>query len=150
MALVSLHPDLDAARLEGFLRAAFPELDVTLRVAELAPGRITVVQPIARDQLRPGGTVSGPTLMSLADTAMYLLVLAHVGLREMAVTSHLSIDFLRRPDAVSLVAEATLMKLGRRSAVGHVILRSEGDDAPVASAQVTYALPPRSAARSGG
>lgn len=134
---------LDAETLEEFLRAAFPELDVSARVSALAPGRLRLRQPIARDHLRPGDTISGPTLMTLADTAMYLLVLAHIGMEPMAVTSHLSIDFLRRASGAVALADASLLRLGRRNAVGHVLLRVEGDDAPVAAAQVTYALPPR-------
>lgn len=134
---------LDAETLEGFIRAAFPELDVSVRVAALSPGHLRLRQPIARDHLRPGDTISGPTLMTLADTAMYLLVLAHIGLEPMAVTSHLSMDFLRRASGEVVLADAALLRLGRRNAVGHVLLRVEGDDAPVAAAQVTYALPPR-------
>jgi uncharacterized protein (TIGR00369 family) len=134
---------LDAETLEGFIRAAFPELDVSVRVTALAPGHLRLRQPIARDHLRPGDTISGPTLMTLADTAMYLLVLAHIGLEPMAVTSHLSMDFLRRASGEVVLADAALLRLGRRTAVGHVLLRVEGDDAPVAAAQVTYALPPR-------
>ncbi|MFO0628439.1 MAG: PaaI family thioesterase [Polyangiales bacterium] len=134
---------LDAATLDAFLRAAFPDLDVSAEVTGLTPGRLRLRQPIARDHLRPGETLSGPTLMTLADTAMYLLVLAHIGLEPMAVTSHLSIDFLRRAQGTVALADATLLRLGRRNAVGQVLLYVEGDDAPVAAAQVTYALPPR-------
>ncbi|MEZ4393316.1 MAG: PaaI family thioesterase [Polyangiales bacterium] len=134
-------PEATPEALDRFLRQAFPELQVSVRVTGVGPGRVTLVQPFHREHLRPGDTVSGPTLMTLADTAMYLLVLAHIGFEPMAVTAHLSIDFLRRPRAADLVAEATLLKLGRSSAVGQVLLRSEGEDAPVAAAQVTYALP---------
>lgn len=134
---------LDAETLEDFIRAAFPEHDVSLTVSALAPGRLRLRQPIALNHLRPGETISGPTLMTLADTAMYLLVLAHIGLEPMAVTSHLSMDFLRRASGGALLADAALLRVGRRNAVGHVLLRVEGDDAPVAAAQVTYALPPR-------
>jgi len=134
---------LDAETLEDFIRAAFPEHDVSLAVTALAPGRLRLRQPIASGHLRPGETISGPTLMTLSDTAMYLLVLAHIGLEPMAVTSHLSMDFMRRASGAVLLADAALLRVGRRNAVGHVLLRVEGDDAPVAAAQVTYALPPR-------
>ena len=92
--------------------------------------------------LRPGGTLSGPTLMTLADTAMYYLVLAHVGPVSLAVTSNLTIHFLRRPAPRDLLAEARMLRLGGRSAVGDVVIRSDGDPAPVAHATVAYALPP--------
>lgn len=136
-----MQPVMSPEALEAFLRTAFPALEVTTRVTEVSAGRVALRQPFAREHLRPGDTVSGPTLMTLADTAMYLLVVAHLGPEPMTVTSHLSIDFLRRPKPADLLAEATLLKLGRSLAVGHVLLRSEGDPAPVASAQVTYALP---------
>lgn len=136
-----MNPVMDADALDVFLRAAFPHLEIATRVIGVGPGRVTLRQPYHPEQLRPGETLSGPTLMTLADTAMYLLVVAHVGPEPMAVTAHLSMDFLRRPRPAALVAEATLLKLGRTLAVGHVVLRSEGDDAPVAAAQVTYALP---------
>jgi uncharacterized protein (TIGR00369 family) len=88
--------------------------------------------------VRPGGTLSGPTLMGLADTTMYFLVLSQIG-RD-AVTQDLNIHFLRRPAQVDLIAEARLLKLGRRSIVGDVLLYSDGERRPVAHATSTYAI----------
>ena len=91
--------------------------------------------------LRPGGTVSGPTQMGLADGAAYALILAHIGPVALAVTSSLNIAFLRKPQPADLVADATFLKLGRKLAVVDVRLRSEGSDDPIAQATVTYAIP---------
>ncbi|MFW5876176.1 MAG: PaaI family thioesterase [Myxococcota bacterium] len=134
---------MDAAAIEAFLSEHFPQAIGFVRIEDVADNRVHVRLPIGEQHLRPGGTVSGPSLMTLADTAMYFLVLAHVGPVALAVTTHLSMDFLRRPQPeVDVLGTADLLKLGRRLAVGTVTLRSEGDPAPVAHASVTYALPP--------
>ena len=94
--------------------------------------------------LRPGGTVAGPILMGLADAAVYAAVLSRIGPVELAVTTALSINFLRRPRPADVIAEARLLKLGKRLAVGEVTLWSEGGSpsAPVAHATATYSIPP--------
>ena len=91
--------------------------------------------------LRPGATVSGPTLMALADGAAYCQILAHIGPVALAVTSSLNISFLRKPERADVVAEATFLKLGRKLAVVDVRIRSEGSPDLVAQAVVTYAIP---------
>lgn len=94
-------------------------------------------------QLRPGGTLSGPTTMSLADSAMYALVLSAIGRVPLAVTTSLTINFLRKPKRADLIAEARMLKLGKALAVGDVTIRSDGEDDAVAHAVVTYSIPPR-------
>lgn len=91
--------------------------------------------------LRPGGTLSGPTLMALADTATYFLLLAMIGPRPLAVTTSLSINFLRKPPPADLHATARMLKLGSRLAVGEVHVRGGDDRALVAQASVTYSIP---------
>jgi len=93
--------------------------------------------------LRPGGTISGPSLMALADTAMYLAVLAMIDPVALAVTTNLNIHFLRKPIQADVIGEARLLKLGKRLAVGEVTIYSAGDPEPVAHATVTYSIPPR-------
>jgi uncharacterized protein (TIGR00369 family) len=93
------------------------------------------------DQVRPGGTLSGPTMMALADTTAYALVLAAVGFKPLAVTTSLSINFMRKPGQSDLLATATMMKLGKALAVMDVAIRSDGDERLVAHAVVTYSLP---------
>ena len=92
--------------------------------------------------LRPGGTISGPTMMGLADFAMYVAVLASVGPVPLAVTTNLNINFLRRPAQKDLIAECKLIKLGKRLAVGDVQIYSDGEDEMVAHATLTYSIPP--------
>ncbi|MGL4281424.1 MAG: PaaI family thioesterase [Albidovulum sp.] len=99
---------------------------------------------VAERHLRPGGTVSGPTMFGLADVAVYLAILARIGPVALAVTTNGSIDFLRKPAAgVDLLGEARLLKLGRVLAVGDVLIRSEGMEEPVARAGLTYSIPPK-------
>lgn len=94
--------------------------------------------------LRPGGTIAGPVMMGLADAALYALILSRIGPVELAVTTNLSINFLRRPAPADLIADARMLKLGKRLAVGEVNLFSEelGSDDPVAHVTGTYSIPP--------
>jgi len=99
---------------------------------------------VGRKHLRPGDTVSGPTLMALADVAMYAALLGEIGLVPLAVTTSLNINFLRKPAQRDVIGEAKLLKVGKRLAVGEVTLFSDGDPAPVAHVTCTYSIPPRS------
>lgn len=92
--------------------------------------------------VRPGGTVAGPALMALADVCMYAVVLGLIGRVELAVTTNLSINFLRKPPIGDVVAEGRILKLGKRLAVGEVLLRSDGSDELVAHVTGTYSIPP--------
>ena len=92
--------------------------------------------------LRPGGTISGPTMMGMTDFAMYVAILASIGPVPLAVTTSLNINFLRKPEQRDLVAEARLIKLGKRLAVGEVEIYSDGEDEMVAHATATYSIPP--------
>ncbi len=93
------------------------------------------------NNLRPGGTVSGPTMFMLADTALYVAVLASVGPKLLSVTTSLTINFLRKPNVGDLVADCKLVKLGKRLAVGDVTIRPDGDEEAVAHAVGTYSIP---------
>lgn len=137
------HPVLDAEGVNALLRRAFPDAQPAAfpQVLEVAPGRVKVMAPYREGLLRPGGVISGPTLMSLADTAAYALVLAHVGDQLMAVTSSLLMNFLRGARPGDLYAEAEMLRLGRRNAVCDVRLWTEGPDRLAAQANVTYAIP---------
>lgn len=135
---------LDAGAVNALLRKAFPEAepDRLARVVELEPGRARLVQAFGgAGALRPGGVISGPTLMGMADVAAYALVLGHIGEELMAVTSNLSMNFLRGAAPGDLWAEAELLRLGRRNAVMDVRLWTEGPGRLAAQAHVTYALP---------
>lgn len=134
-------PRMTADDIDRFLAEHFPSARGWATIEELTDARARLRIRYDAQQLRPGGTLSGPTLMTLADTAMYFLVLANIGPVLLTVTSSLNINFLRRPAPRDLVAEATLLKLGRRLAVGDVRLFSDGESDPVAQATVTYAIP---------
>jgi uncharacterized protein (TIGR00369 family) len=134
---------LDPDGVGKLLRRAFPDAGPEFfpRIAALAPGRIELVAPHRPGILRPGGVISGPTLMSLADHAAYALVLAHIGDQLMAVTSTLTINFLRGARPGDIHVDAQLLRLGRRIAVTDVRLWTEGPDRLAAQASVTYAIP---------
>ena len=107
----------------------------------LAGGCITVRQPYNEGTLRAGGSISGPTMMALADTAMYALILASLGPIGLAVTQNLKINFLRKPRDADLIASARFLRLGKRAAVIDVLIHAGDDSEPVAQATGTYAIP---------
>jgi len=134
---------MTAAEIDAFMDQVFPQARALgWTIDEVGDRRAVVRLPVGEHHLRPGDTVSGPTLMTLADTAMFFAVLATVGPVALAVTTHLGMDFLRRAGGGELVARADILKLGRRLAVGHVVIHADGEPEPVAQASVTYALPP--------
>jgi uncharacterized protein (TIGR00369 family) len=132
---------LDAASLQRVLNDAFPN-NTSIMVAEVHDAEVSLVMTTGDQHGRPGGTVSGPTVMTLADTAAWMAILARIGPVVLAVTTSLHIDFLRKPPIGDLVADAEVLKLGRRLAVVAVRIRAAGHDELVASAQVTYSIPP--------
>jgi uncharacterized protein (TIGR00369 family) len=131
---------LDARALQEILSTSFPDGDVPV-VESVDDHGVTIAQSVSARHGRPGGTLSGPTMMMLADTAAWLAVQARVGEMRLAVTTSLHIDFLRKPAVADLVARARVLKLGRKLCVMDVELFSRGSSELVAKAQVTYALP---------
>ena len=128
--------------LRAFFTREFPQSTVTIESA--GGGRARVRQRIGEQHLRPGNTVSGPVMMAAADSAMYAALLAEIGPVALAVTTDLTIHFLRKPQpGRDITADCKLLKLGQRLAVGDVLIRSEGVDDPVAHATLTYSIPPR-------
>ncbi len=135
---------MDAKALQEFLIGAFPQVAGDFVVEDVAPPKITVRMPVSDQHLRPGGTVSGPTLFALADVAMYLGILSAIGPEALAVTTNCAIDFMRKPAAgKDLLARAEILKLGRVLAVGAVRIYSDGVEEPVAQANLTYSIPPK-------
>ncbi|MBP6308244.1 MAG: PaaI family thioesterase [Burkholderiaceae bacterium] len=136
---------MDGPALEAFLARDFGQVAGDFRVEAVGPEGVTLRLAVAERHLRPGGTVSGPSMFGLADVAMYLAILSRVGPVALAVTTNCSIDFLRKPAAGrDLLAGARILKLGRSLAVGDVMIRSEGVAEVVARAGLTYSLPPDS------
>jgi len=134
---------MNSAELQKFLDGAFPDAPPPYIIEEVANWGVRIRLLVTQAHSRPGGTISGPTLMAMADAAAWLAILAQIGPVALAVTTSLHIDFLRKPDLVDLVAEGRLLKLGKQLAVADVALSSQGRAELVAKAQVTYSIPPR-------
>jgi uncharacterized protein (TIGR00369 family) len=136
---------LSVEELERLLAREFPEAfhdGSGLAILEVWHGGSRIRQSLPENATRPGGTVSGPVLMGLADVGMYVAILASVGWVPLAVTTNLNINFLKKPPPGALIAECRLLKLGKRLAVGEVGIRREGEDDLVAHATSTYSIPP--------
>ncbi len=134
---------MDQAALTAFLARDFGQVAEEFAVERVGPEGLVLRLRVAERHLRPGATVSGPTIFALADVAMYLAVLARIGPVALAVTTNCAIDFMRKPAAGrDLLGEARLLKLGRSLAVGDVMVFSEGQTEPVARASLTYSIPP--------
>ncbi len=139
-------PALSVKEIEALLAREFPQVfhstsGLSVEHVEWGFGRVR--QAYDAKQMRPGGTISGPTMMALADFSMYVAVFSAAGAVPLAVTINLNINFLRKPGPADLIAEARLLKLGKRLAVGEVTIRSDGEDDPVAHVTSTYSIPPR-------
>ena len=134
---------MTAAELQAFMEREFPQATKDVRVEEVGEMTATVRVPFAKRHLRPGGTMSGPSMMLLADTGLYIALLAQIGPVGLAVTTNLNINFLRKPAPADLIGKARILKLGKLLATGDVTIYSQGVDAPVAHATLTYAIPPR-------
>lgn len=140
-------PVMTVEELERFLATEFPQAfhpKSGLSIEEVWFGGCRVRQAYSDTFIRPGGTISGPTMMALSDFALYVAVLAAIGPVALAVTINLTINFLRKPERRDLVAEAKILKLGKRLAVMEVSIFSDGIDEPVAHVTSTYSIPPRS------
>ena len=137
-------PAMDADAIARLLHDVFPQAfypGCGLSIERVDYGDIRVRRQFDDGHLRPGGTISGPTMMELADFAMYVAVISAIGPQPLAVTTNLNINFLRKPARADLIAEARLMKVGKRLAVGEVAIYSEGVAEPVAHVTSTYSIP---------
>ena len=134
------------AEIAAFLAAEFPQNKCVVEAVGNASA--TIRHPVGFAELRPGGTVSGPVMMTVADVALYVAILGEIGIVPLTVTTSLSINFLRKPAAdKDILGVCKLMKLGRSLAVGEVTLYSEGNSEPVAHAVGTYSIPKAATAR---
>ncbi|MCP5160287.1 MAG: PaaI family thioesterase [Hahellaceae bacterium] len=133
---------LTAKEVETIIREGAPMArDIDLTVEKIGAGGARVRVPFNARNVRPGGTLSGPVMMALADAAMYAAILGALGKVEMAVTSNLNINFLQKPAPADLVADALVMKMGRRLAFCEVRVMSDRHDGLVAHVTGSYALP---------
>ncbi|MFM2276016.1 MAG: hypothetical protein RL211_1888 [Pseudomonadota bacterium] len=128
------------SEISAFIKEEFPQTKCTIEA--VGSMSATVRHAIGIDELRPGGTVSGPVMMTVADVALYIAVLGEIGIVPLALTTSLSINFLRKPSAdKAIIGVCKLIKLGKTLAVGEVSLYSEGGDELVAHVVGTYAIP---------
>ena len=131
------------AQVQAFSERIFPQIKGQFTILELEPGSITVRTLINESHLRPGGTISGPSMFALADVSFYMATMSLIGPEALTVTTNCSIDFLRKPGPGNLVATARVLKLGKTMVVGDVVICSQGSTDAVAHANVTYSIPPK-------
>jgi acyl-coenzyme A thioesterase PaaI-like protein len=130
------------AEIVEFLRREFPQNKCV--VEEVGNRSATVSHEVGRENLRPGETVSGPLLMTVADVALYIAILGTIGIVPLTVTTSLTINFLRKPSPhCPIVGVCQLIKVGRTLVVGEVELYSDRNEDMVAKAVGTYSIPPR-------
>jgi uncharacterized protein (TIGR00369 family) len=134
-------PLLGVDELNAILTHGFPAVD-TPHVEDVSDDSVIVSYSVNENHARPGGTLSGPVMMSLADTSAWIAIMSQIGPVVLAVTTSLHIDFLRKPQLTDLMARTRMLKLGKRLAVVEVELYSRGETDIVAKAQVTYSIPP--------
>ena len=132
---------LNAQQVAAYLDEVWPGVTSSMTIEEVGDRRARVRQRVGENGLRPGGIVSGPVLMSLADSAVWAAIIGELGDAAMAVTVSLNIHFLHPVPPGDVIAEAQLHRVGRRLATGDVLLYADGQSEPVALATVTYALP---------
>lgn len=130
------------AEIIAFLAREFQRTQAKCEIGEVSDRRATIIYRTDHNDLRPGGTVSGPTLMLVADVALYVAILGTAGLIPLAVTTSMTLNFLRKPAGDrEVIGDCRLMKVGKTLVVGEVWLYSKGIDDPVAHAVGTYAIP---------
>ena len=137
---MSLH--FNRETLLEYVETVFPQIKGEFQIDYLDESFLIVRLLVQEQHLRPGGTVSGPSMFSLADISVYLSVLAAIGPEALTVTTNCSLDFMRKPvSEMDLLAHCKLLKLGKSLAVGDVMIFSDGMDQPVARATMTYSIP---------
>ena len=128
--------------LTDFLDQEFPQVSKNFEILDVSEDNFSMLMKISNEHLRPGGTVSGPTMFLLADVSFYLATLNIIGLKSLTVTTNCSINFLRKPNEKNLISKTRILKLGKTLSVGDVLIYSEGIDEAVAHASLTYSIPP--------
>ena len=133
---------MNEEEIQNIINTEFPESSLIIENCSFKNAKIRL--EVNNTHLRPGNTVSGPSIMFLADMAMYAAILTSLGKVFLAVTTNFNINFLKKPEPnKNLIGESTLMKIGKRLVVGEVKIHSQGDSEPVAHATCTYSIPPK-------
>jgi len=136
-----MKPLMSKVDLENFLEKEFPQVSNNFKILNTKPNYLSMLMHISDEHLRPGGTVSGPTMFLLADVSFYLATLSIIGPKSLTVTTNCSINFLRKPNIANLISESRVLKIGKTLSVGDVLIYSEGIKEPVAHASLTYSIP---------
>lgn len=137
-------PKISIEEFDAIIREELPWAEeVGMRTESIGKGEASLRLPFNNKTLRPGGTISGPTMMALCDVCMYAAIMSAIGREDMAVTCNFNINFMQLPAQADMIAEGSILKLGKRLAVMEVTVHSDGHDDPVAHATATFSLPPR-------
>ena len=136
-----MKPLMSKIDLENFLEKEFPQVSNNFKILNTKPNSLSMLMHISDEHLRPGGTVSGPTMFLLADVSFYLATLSMIGPKSLTVTTNCSINFLRKPNISDLISETRVLKIGKTLSVGDVLIYSEGIKEAVAHASLTYSIP---------
>jgi len=136
-----MKPLMSKVDLENFLEKEFPQVSSNFTILNTKPNSLSMLMHISDEHLRPGGTVSGPTMFLLADVSFYLATLSIIGPKSLTVTTNCSINFLRKPNISDLISETRVLKIGKTLSVGDVLIYSKGIKEPVAHASLTYSIP---------
>lgn len=136
-----MKPLMSKVDLENFLEKEFPQVSNNFKILNTKPNSLSMLMHISDEHLRPGGTVSGPTMFLLADVSFYLATLSMIGPKSLTVTTNCSINFLRKPNISDLISETRVLKIGKTLSVGDVLIYSKGIKEPVAHASLTYSIP---------
>ena len=136
-----MKPLMSKIDLENFLEKEFPQVSNNFKILNTKSNSLSMLMHISDEHLRPGGTVSGPTMFLLADVSFYLATLSMIGPKSLTVTTNCSINFLRKPNISDLISETRVLKIGKTLSVGDVLIYSEGIKEPVAHASLTYSIP---------
>ena len=136
-----MKPLMSKIDLENFLEKEFPQVSNHFKILNTKPNSLSMLMHISDEHLRPGGTVSGPTMFLLADVSFYLATLSMIGPKSLTVTTNCSINFLRKPNISDLISESRVLKIGKTLSVGDVLIYSKGIKEPVAHASLTYSIP---------
>ena len=138
-----MQPQLSISEINEYLDEVFPQMQGRFHVDALSSMQATVRMLAREEDLRPGNTVSGPAIFTLADCAFYIAALAMVGRKALTVTTSCHIDFMRKAPAGELIGEAKVHKLGRALIVGDVLIHTGDEEKPIARASLTYSIPPQ-------
>lgn len=135
---------LSVEEMSHYLEQVFPQVKDDFDILSMDGTHTVVRLKLAERHLRPGGTVSGPSMFALADVSAYIATMARIGKEALTVTTNCSLDFMRKPEAGrDMIAHTELLKLGRSMSICHILIYSEGQQDPVARANMTYSIPPR-------